>query len=236
MTTLPFLSARVTQPVSLSTRQAGRPAPSATASMRLLPPTGVAHRCVIDVSLRCATRVARNMAAPASRGDEQTALDAARYSVTDLDKEVSNARPLRRGDNQVVRGEIPNRGIAPSDCSGSIVEAFASLPCMTRTSPQMSSQGRLSAEVVEHAETVVDFWARARKDNVIDLNEQRELTHMLHVLERKAADVDEGLAIVVAMTRRGPESPRVQRLMRERDNRLRLVVRNDFPDDGPRAA
>jgi hypothetical protein len=98
----------------------------------------------------------------------------------------------------------------------------------------MSSQGRLSAEAVDHAEQIVDFWAHARKDDVIDLEEQRAMTVLLREHVGRDASVDEGLAIVVAITRRGPDSPRAQRLMRERSQRLRLVVKNDWPD--PQAA
>lgn len=91
----------------------------------------------------------------------------------------------------------------------------------------VASEPRMTTELVERTEEIIDLWNSARRDNVIDLQEQRDITRRLQALGRQSADVDEGLAIVVAMVRRGPDSERAKRLMGERRQRLRLVIKND---------
>ena len=100
----------------------------------------------------------------------------------------------------------------------------------------MAHQPRMTTNLVEHTEDLLDICRVVERDDVIDLDEWRRVKEGIRLVYQEAVGVDESAAITVAMLRLGPDSERVNRLMGERRSRLRLVVRNENPDLGPRAA
>lgn len=80
---------------------------------------------------------------------------------------------------------------------------------------------RLTAQVVDAAEKMVDAWKEAMEDGVITPTEMADLTaHNLEVYAL-SMDADEAVGLTVTMLRRGPESPSLKRRMVERGIRAR---------------
>lgn len=85
--------------------------------------------------------------------------------------------------------------------------------------PRMSSEARLSTELVEQAEEIEDHWDRIWADHVITVEEAIEHEQKLKMVTTKGTELDEGIAITIAYLRRGPASPRAHRLQAERAKR-----------------
>jgi hypothetical protein len=79
---------------------------------------------------------------------------------------------------------------------------------------------RLSQQVVEAVEEVMDTWNEATADTVITPCEIQQVTVKLTQLYPISMDADEAVGLTVTMLRRGPNSVSLKRRMVERGIRL----------------